>query len=340
MQMEKRDAALINRAIRYWQDEGIVDDTTARKMKDSYAINDNDTSVLSTYALVACVSCGLLAFGALVMDEKWIELIRRRFGFSEIIVGIGFILLSVLFVYLSWRRKKKSPDGLAADEAFNITIVLSLAVAIAYIGRSIGYQNGNYAPILLLAALLYGITAFLLRSRLLWVTMLVAMAGWWGAQTYYWSQGADYFIGMNYALRMTLFGSFVLLLQFVSERVGRLAVFSKITQVIGWVFFLVAAWSLSVLGNSSSFDVWLQIRQGKLWLWALSFTLLLILLIVYAFKNKKPFLRDICLVFFLINIYTRYFEYFWDKTNKGLFFAILAFSFWWIGRTAEKWRKQ
>ena len=38
----------------------------------------------------------------------------------------------------------------------------------------------------------------------------------------------------------------------------------------------------------------------------------------------------------LINIYTRYFEYFWDVTDKALFFIILGLSFWLIGRKAEK----
>jgi hypothetical protein len=340
MQIEKKEAELLERAINHWQQEGIVDDVTALKMRKSYAIEDNSTGVLSTYALVASVSCGLLAFGALVMDEKWIELLRRKFGFAELTVGLCFVLLSAIFVYIGYRRNKKNGIAAPANEAFNITIVLSLAVAIAYIGRSIGYQNGNYAPILLLAALLYGGIGVLLRSQLLWVTMLLTLAGWWGAQTYHWSRGADYFLHMNYALRMSVFGLLVLLLQWLALRINALTAFAKITKVMGWIFFLVAAWSLSVLGNSSNFDVWLQVKQGRLWFWALGFSVMLIGLIVYAFRKKDPFLRDISLVFFLINIYSRYFEYFWDKTNKGLFFVILAFSFWWIGRTAEKWRKK
>lgn len=340
MQVEKKDAEIIDKAIAHWQKEGIVDEPTAAKMKKSYSIEANNSGVLSTYALIASVSCGLLAFGALVMDEKWIELLRRKFGFAELTVGFGFVLLSVLFIYFSYRRSRKVSETGATNEAFNITIVLSLAVAVAYIGRSIGYQNGNYAPILLLAALLYGSTAVFLKSQLLWVTMLFTLAGWWGAQTYYWSKGADYFLHMNYALRMSVFGLLVLLLQWFMPRVSLLSVFAKITRIMGWVFFLVAAWSLSVLGNSSNFDTWLLIRQGRLWYWALGFSLMLLGLIVYAFREKDTFLRDICLVFFLINIYSRYFEYFWDKTNKGLFFIILAFSFWWIGRVAEKWRKR
>lgn len=338
--MDKKEIATINKAVQYWEEKGIVDKATAEKMRGSYLPADNAQGILSAYALVACVSCGLLAFGALVMDEKWIELLRRRFGFSELIVGIAFILLTLFFTWQSYRRIRKAGNSIAGNEAFNITIVLSLAVALAYTGRSIGYENGHYAPVLLVAALLYGSIAGILQSKLLWAVMLVTLAGWWGAQTYYWSGGNDYFLGMNYALRMTVFGLAVLLLQLVIPAIKYLVQFKAITQVMGWIFFLVAAWSLSILGNSSSIDIWLQVKQGRLWYWALSFTLLLLGIIIYAFRNQNAFLRDAGLIFFLLNIYTRYFEYFWDKTNKGLFFAILAFSFWWLGRAAERWRNK
>jgi hypothetical protein len=120
----------------------------------------------------------------------------------------------------------------------------------------------------------------------------------------------------------------------------KLQIFKQASAVFAWIAFLLAAWTLSILGNSSSVDVWMQVRQGSLWYWAVAFTALLVGLAVYAFKTGYTFLRDVTLVFFMINIYTRYFEYFWDSTNKGLFFAILAVSFWWLGRTAEKWRKR
>ncbi|MFT4061199.1 MAG: hypothetical protein QM642_02460 [Edaphocola sp.] len=340
MYVEKKDADLLQKAIGHWQREGIIEAATADELRKDIVVADQNSTVLSVYALIACVSCGLLAFGALVMDEKWIEMLRKRFGFQEITIGILFLALSVLLTWYSWRRNKKLPDAEAGNEAFNITIILSLSVALAYIGRTTGYQNGHYAPLLALAACMYGVAALLLTSRLLWATMLVALAGWWGAQTWYWSRGADYFLGMNYALRMTVFGVAVLLLNLLMQHVARLSSFGKLTQVMGWLFFLVAGWSLSILGNSSSIEVWMQIKQGRLWIWALLFTLTLLGIIIYGFKRKDSFLRDVGLIFFLMNIYTRYFEYFWDKTNKGLFFAILAVSFWGLGRTAEKWRKK
>lgn len=286
--MDKKEITAVQKAIQYWEENGIIDEAIARKMRESYLHENEDRNILSTYALIACVSCAVLAFGALVIDEKWIELIRRRFGFSELIVGITFLLLTVFFTWQSKRRMHKMKANTAGNEAFNITIVLSLAVALAYTGRSIGYQNGHYATVLLIAAGLYGSISCILQSRLLWAVMLLTLAGWWGAQTYYWSEDADYFLGMNYAVRMTVFGLVVILLQSVISKVKYLSVFKVIHQVMAWIFFLVAAWSLSILGNSSSIDVWLQVKQGRLWYWALVFTLLLIGLIIYGFRKKMP----------------------------------------------------
>ncbi len=51
-------------------------------------------------------------------------------------------------------------------------------------------------------------------------------------------------------------------------------------------------------------------------------------------------LRDMVLLFLILNLYTRYFEYLWDVTNKGIFFAIMALSFWLIGKKLEQIRKR
>jgi hypothetical protein len=46
--------------------------------------------------------------------------------------------------------------------------------------------------------------------------------------------------------------------------------------------------------------------------------------------------RGFGLTFIFINLYTRFFEYFWEGTHKAIFFAILALSFWYLGSRAEK----
>jgi hypothetical protein len=46
--------------------------------------------------------------------------------------------------------------------------------------------------------------------------------------------------------------------------------------------------------------------------------------------------RGFGITFIFINLYTRFFEYFWEGTHKAIFFAILAISFWYLGSRAEK----
>lgn len=331
---------MLDQAIGKWLQEGVVDEATAQRLRNGYTVREDNAGVLSVYAFIAAVSCGLLAFGALVMDEKWIELLRRQFGFSELIVGLCFLVLTLVLVYMSRRRRQRHPEAVAANEALSVTVVMSLAVALAYLGRSVGYMGGNYAPVLFIAAVCYGGLALLLRGYLLWITALLCLCGWWGAQTYSWSAGSAYFLGMNYALNMTLFGALVWLLSLLLKHAGSFRIFFRPTYICGLLMFLTAAWTLSIFGNNGSFESWLAMRQGRLWYWALLFTALLGGLLWYAIRSKDNTLRDICLLFLLLNIYTRYFEYFWDHTNKGLFFAILALSFWWVGKKAEQWRRK
>jgi len=58
--------------------------------------------------------------------------------------------------------------------------------------------------------------------------------------------------------------------------------------------------------------------------------------IYISLKTDDGMLRGFGLTFLAINLYTRYFEYFWDGMNKVGFFLILAASLAVIGRYAER----
>lgn len=340
MKLDKKEAATLTDAIRFWEDSRKISPELANELRNSYEVRSSNVDTITRYAFISAVSCGLLAFGALVIDEKWIELLRKKWEFSEATVGIGFSVIAGIFVYLARRRKRRYPNSEISNESYNITIALSVAVAIAYWTRSLGLFNGHYAQPLLIASVVYGLIGGFLASQLLWIAMLLALVGWWAVQTYEWSGGGFRFAGMNYPLSMTLLGLVIWASSWLVEKTKSLVSFERATYIFGLVLFLFAAWMLSIFGNYDDLSRWSAIRQGTLWYWSAGFTVVLAALTVYAFRSKNDTLRDICLVFFLANIYTRYFEYFWDRTNKGIFFAILALSFWWVGRKAEQWRSQ
>ena len=340
MELDKKEAEIVSKAIQFWEENSKISKEQGADLRNSFQLRNSNVDAIAIYALISAISCGLLAFGALVIDEKWIETLRTKWGLSENIFGIAFSLLAALFVFLAKRRQLKYPQARASNEAYNITIILTVAIAVTYWTRSFSDANSNYAVPLFITALVYGGIAILLRSTLLWTVMIIALAGWWGAQTYFWSNGGYRFLGMNYPMRMTVFGLVLWGFSWVVDRIDSLKFVREITYTIGLFLFLLAAWTLSIFGNYADWEGWKVLKQGHFWYWAVAFTILLAGLLYYALKNRLDTLRDLFLVFFLLNIYTRYFEYFWDRTNKGIFFAILALSFWFVGRKAEQWRNK
>jgi hypothetical protein len=340
MELDKKDAAVVDKAIASWVKDNTISPELASSLRSTVTIRNSNVDAITVYALISAVSCGLLAFGALVIDEKWIELLRKKWGFSETVVGIGFTLLAMMFIFLARRRKRKFPDASASNETYNITIALTIGIAITYWTRSFASFDGNYALPILLAAIAYGAVAVMLESRLLWLSMIIALAGWWGAQTHLWSEGNYRFAGMNYPLRMTVFGLAIWGSYWLVKRIAQLRIFADPTYTAGLVLFLFAAWTLSIFGNYDDYQAWNLIKQSHFWYWSLGFTLVLAMMIAYSFQTNQNTLRDVSLVFFLLNIYTRYFEYFWDRTNKGIFFALMALSFWLVARKAEQWHRK
>ena len=70
--------------------------------------------------------------------------------------------------------------------------------------------------------------------------------------------------------------------------------------------------------------------------WALLFAVAAVVSVYISLKTDDGMLRGFGLTFLGINLYTRYFEYFWDGMNKVLFLLILAASLAVIGRYAER----
>ena len=338
MELDKKEAEIVQKAIQHWEGEQKITSELGNELRQSITVRNTNVDTIAVYAVISAISCGLLAFGSLVIDEKWVELLRKKWGFSESIVGFAFTVLAGLFIYLIKKRKSRTHTAKAGNEAYYIAIMLAVAMAVTYWTRSFASASSNYSIPLLIAALAYGAIAIYLHSTMMWAFMIIALAGWWGAQTHYWSNGSYRFLGMNYPLRMTIFGLIVWASSALLGRFPRTTFLKEVTYSVGLLLFLLAAWTLSIFGNYDDLSGWQTLKQSYFWYWAVGFTLVLAGLLYYAFQNTVETLRDYCLVFFLLNIYTRYFEYFWDRTNKGLFFALLAISFWFVARKAEQWR--
>lgn len=337
MEFSNQETATIKKAIAYWQANHIIDDSTGALLNNQIPTNTTPKfAPLSVYAFIIAGSSAVLAFATLVLDAEWLEKLRQAWSFSELFVGILFLIISILLIVYRKKNNQLNTNSQVANETFNIGIFFTICIAITYLGRALAWNNNYYTAEMAIISLLLLLTASILSSKLLWIFGLISATVWYATQTYIWGNEQHKFLGMNYPLRSAVWS--IIIYAAGCYLPSKLSQFKKPTTVIGIISFLFAAWTLSIFGNWSSIEKWEGLHQSNLWYWALLFTLLLVLLFIVALKKKNDFLRDSVIAFFVLNLYTRYFEYFWDNTNKGLFFAILAVSFWLIGKQIEKFR--
>jgi hypothetical protein len=152
-----------------------------------------------------------------------------------------------------------------------------------------------------------------------------------GTETGYVSGHGMYFLGMNYPLRFVILGAALTVLgvagqhSFVDVSAGsskfkdRLLSMSPQTTVIGLLNLFVALWIMSIFGNYGDMTQWEKVRQYELLHWSLLFGAVAIAAIWYGLKRDDGVLRGFGLTFLFINLYTRFFEYFWDSIHKAVF---------------------
>ncbi len=341
LELDKREARLLQKAIDQWQQDQLINPEQAQQMQQSYQVRENNIEwqTITLYIFIAAISCALMAFGSLVLDEKWIEVIRKKLSLTDGIIALLFALLTVFLCYSGFRRQQQQRSFSLNQELFWLLPILSTGVTVVYFGKSLQYLDGNYGLFWLLATLTYGVLAFMLSSRLLWTATLLCLIPAYVKLTYFVSHDASWFLGMNLPCRLFVLSVIMLLLHRLALRSKKYHALQHITWGGGWLLLLLSAWLISVFGNSGTWSEWQLLRQYQLLWWVAIYTLLCAAVIWLGIKLRDPLVRDFGVLFLLLDMYTRYFEYLWDRTHKGIFFSILALSFWWVGKRMEKWSK-
>ncbi len=335
LNIDKEEAEFLNKAITHWQQEGMLDEKTADTLRDSYDIKQFDWKKLSQYSFWTALTCGLIAVCSLIFDKAILNLLENLYYTPNIIVSIVSGALAVLFYYWGQKNKLRHPERTISNEATIAVGVIFTGICVGFLGKSFDRGSGHFPLLILASSLIYFFLARRFNSSLIWTVALLALSAWFGAETGYLSDFKYHFLGMNYPLRFALWGALLTGLSFAMKR-GSFSDFHKITYVYGMLVFFLSMWMLSIFGNYERIDDWAKVRQWNLFYWAILSTVTALGSMLYGLKYKNAVAREFGITFLLINLYSRYFEYFWDIADKALFFGILAISFWLIGRKAER----
>ncbi|MFC3200191.1 DUF2157 domain-containing protein [Parapedobacter deserti] len=337
LDVSRQEKATLDEAIDHWQEQGLLDETTSKRLADSYDVKGFDWRRLAQYAFWIAISCVILAFLSLFADKMVLRWIERLYDTPDVAICVFCLVLAVVFYLFGFRNKRIYPDKTFSSETLMALGVLATAAFIGYLGRIIDKGSGHFSLLFLASVVIYGVLSVKLSSKLIWVFTLISFGIWFATETAYHSNWGFRFWGMNYPLRFTLFGALLTAFSlFWQPRITPLRPFHQISYVVGLTYLMIALWLLSIFGNYSDLDKWSQVRQWHIFYWGLLSLAVSLGLAWYGLKHRDNIAREFGIVFLIINIYTRFFEYLWDNINRAVFFLLLAGSFWYIGRWAER----
>jgi uncharacterized membrane protein len=332
MEVDKNEQNILERAIDEWQQTGQLTPEQATALKHSLEPKRNDRQQIAQYFFFIALFCTLLAFGAIFLNEKLLEKIKLYFSWNDLaIASITAVLSALWFWYVGKKRRRLSA---VTYEIYMVLGGLSVLTSLIYCCKQAG-STTTYTTFLLLSFFILGILSAILRSKALWIGAIAAIIGWFGEYSVYQSSD-NLFLCMNYPLRYTALGLVILALAFVQARIKPIAFVYRITYVTGLVLLFCGLWGISIFGNYNTLVGWQQVRQIHVLAYSIIFAAASVMSFLLGIKYEDETARDFGVLFLLINLYTRYFEYFWDSMNKGIFFLILAITFGLVGRWLER----
>ncbi len=237
-----------------------------------------------------------------------------------------FLALFAGLIYWWARKARKGSKYILALSGFMIVMSLvALAAAIEY-------------PfiIFLLATGIYGLMALDRQSNALMIFALLAFGQWYGIMIAY--KRGSYYIGISSPIHFLVLGLFLFILaQTDIFNYYPMRSFTTTIMVIGIIYANMALWMFSTVGyhikhqqRSERYFDGLS-SQLQLMGWSMIWLASSISLGIYGVWTSRASAQRLAVVFSLLNLYTKFFEYFWYPETEVFFFIVLASSLCLLG---------
>ncbi len=336
IQLTQRNAKLATWLIDQWQDRGDIPSELGERLHQGIESIPFNWRKLAQVSLLTAALCLIVSVAALVFDEKFVEFLKKIFDQPDWIRSLGFAAGAAAMFVFGFRRQKTDPKRRYSNETILFLGAIAVAASVYFLGRFLDDGSRHYSLLVLLACGVYASVALAGRSDLVWIFALISLGGWFGAETGYLSGWGAYYFGMNYPLRFVLFGAVLCGCSWGMGRLPHFALFSRATLAMGLIYLFMALWLLSIFGDFGDMASWRVARQIELFHWSVLFAAASGAAIWHGLRFDDPLTDGFGRVFLFINIYTRFFEFFWDGIHKSIFFFLLALTLWLVGRKAER----
>ncbi|TKB81752.1 MAG: DUF2157 domain-containing protein [Nitrospira sp.] len=335
MKLPRKQAIVVRDAIERWKQDGMIPDAQAATLAATIEVQYFDWRKLAKYSFWIALFSIVSSVSAALSDRFIRDLLEVLFKAPAAIKCAALSLAAAGLYRRGLAGRANAPDKFYRNEAVFFLGVLATAGAISQVGIMFDTGSGHFSLLLLLSFMVYAVLGVMLESTLIWVFALASLGSWMGTETGYMSGWGAYYLGMNYPLRFVLFGGLLTACALSMETHPLGQRFVRSTLTMGLLYLFIALWIMSIFGNYGDMHSWERVKQIELFHWSILFGTAAGWAIYHGLRHDNDITKGFGLTFLGINLYTRFFELFWNNLHKAVFFALLAASFWYIGGKAE-----
>jgi len=291
-----------------WQNVGLIDSDQTSLLHQRYDPQEfKSTLILKWLGLFSIFMLGIsfLGFIGTIMAS-----FSPLFSTLCLMVMAGFIILYGVKL-ASDKQQKYSFTGQSLLTAGLIGVYASL-VSIYFVFDGDAYREVNPFFMLITSGVAF-ITAY--KFHLRW-PLLIALLMFFhgvGSMSQYWGNGS-YFLSVQDPRSMSVIALLVIIWGVWHEqemevnKLRRCIGFGHLYIIFGLLYLNLSLWILSL-------------DRGEL-VWIIIFSIVCIAQVISGARLKDSRFTGFGIVFLSIDLYTRFYEYFWDSLSKAMFFSL------------------
>ena len=188
-------------------------------------------------------------------------------------------------------------------------------------------NKNNYTIVFLITIIIFFIIAYIKKNYIVLSIALISAITWYGFEGFDFPYIDSYVFNINNYIRLILMSAAVFLLGITDVNIKILGnkyyLFSKIFYSIGILYLNVVLAIMSIFGT---YDTVILFKDNKAETitYSIIFLITNIMMLILGIKIKKMSIIKYSIFFILVNMYIRYFEYFYLSMNSWIFFIILG----------------
>ncbi|KAI1375825.1 hypothetical protein F4677DRAFT_102151 [Hypoxylon crocopeplum] len=293
------------------------------------------------YAFRLSIICFVIAVVSIIAGNILPWIIERLLELPVALRLVVTVAIALAVHTWGYQRSLAKPEDRNLNEAihcFGAFIFGLAALQLAHhlkCKRTINRHRRHRIAISLAST--YGLIAVLVKSNFIWSCGMILLAYWFSATPR--SILGRYDVGPLYPIHFVILGMAMIFVAYRMRYSRHTMELWSTTRIWGMLYLFVALSVLSLYDGDdifySSYNDHQRLLGGVLF-WSFTTLFAAAFSVWHGLKFRDSTTKGFGLAFLGINLFTKFFEVFWDASYRPVFFTVLALLLGLLGRYAER----